>query len=268
MQMEALLIKNDAWMYVNGEYAKPSVVADDADSENLAKAWIKNDSKARSDIILSISPSELKQVKGCITSREVWQKLESIYQSKGPARKATLLKLLILQRMEEGGDVHDHIRKFFDTVDKLNEMEVEINPDLLAIILLYSLPPSCQNFRCARESRDERPTPEILRIKITEESDARHNDSYTVTQNAMIANKRMQKRRPQGNEKDGKNKSTKNECFKFQCHRCKKFGHKAVDCRSKDENSQPSAKKLEDACTPPKNRRYKVKHYGQVSTIV
>lgn len=96
------------------------------------------------------------------------------------------------------------------------------------------------------ESRDELPTPEILRIKITEESDARHNDSYTVTQNAMIENKRMHKRRPQGNEKDGKNKSTKNERFKFQCHRCRKFGHKAVDCRSKDENHQPSAKKWED----------------------
>lgn len=35
MQMEALLIKNDAWMYVNGEYTKPPVVANDADSENL-----------------------------------------------------------------------------------------------------------------------------------------------------------------------------------------------------------------------------------------
>jgi len=194
--------------------------------------------------------------------------LESIYQSKGPARKATLLKLLILQRMEEGGDVHDHIRKFFETVDKLNEMEVEINPDLLAIMLLYSLPPSFQNFRCAIESRVELPTPEILRIKITEESDARHNDSYTVTQNAMIENKRMQKRRPQGNEKDGKNKSTKNERFKFQCHRCRKFGHKAVDCRSKGENHHPRRNQKMSACTPPKNRRYKVQHYGQVSTIV
>ncbi|KMQ86259.1 retrovirus-related gag-pol polyprotein [Lasius niger] len=252
MQMEALLIKNDAWAYVNGEYKKPPLIEGDANSEAQIKIWIKNDNKARSDIILSISPPELKQVKGCTTSREVWQKLESIYQSKGPARKATLLKQLILQRMEDGGDVHEHTRKFFDTVDKLNEMEVEINPDLLSIMLLYSLPPSFQNFRCAIESRDVLPTPEILRIKITEESDARKSDSHTVTQNAMVANKRNQMRRHQGNEKGWKNKS-KSEPFKFQCHRCRKFGHKAVDCRSKDENcrskdekGQPSAKKSED----------------------
>lgn len=44
--------------------------------------------------------------------------------------------------------------------------------DLLAIVLLYSLPNSYDNFRCAIESRDELPTPENLRIKILVESDA------------------------------------------------------------------------------------------------
>jgi hypothetical protein len=84
----------------------------------------------------------LKQVKGCTTAREVWVKLESIYQPKGPARKATLLK----QRMDEGGDVRVHFNGFFDAVDKLGEMDVEINPDLLAIMLLYSLPSKFENF--------------------------------------------------------------------------------------------------------------------------
>jgi hypothetical protein len=96
-----------------------------------------------------------------------------IYQSKGPARKATLLKQLTLQRMEESGDVREHIDMFFDAVDKLQEMEVEINRDLLAIMLLYSLPDSFENFRCAIESRDHLPTPDVLRVKIIEESNAR-----------------------------------------------------------------------------------------------
>jgi len=67
--------------------------------------WEIADKKAKSDIILSIKPSELKQVKACNTSREVWLKLQSIYQSSGPARKATLLKRLTLHRMDENGDV-------------------------------------------------------------------------------------------------------------------------------------------------------------------
>ena len=109
LQMQAVLIKNDAWAYVSGFLAQPTHVAGDA-----APASATTESKAKSDIILSISPSELKQIKGCETSRDVWLKLESIYQSKGPARKATLLKQLTLQRMENSGDVRDHVRRFFD----------------------------------------------------------------------------------------------------------------------------------------------------------
>ena len=39
-----------------------------------------------------------------------------------------LLKQLMLQRMENGGDVRDHVRHFFDAIDKLGEMEVDIHP--------------------------------------------------------------------------------------------------------------------------------------------
>lgn len=105
IQMEALLVKNDAWSYVSGETVKPEVVAGDEASATRLKKWETADRKAKSDIILSISPTELKHVKGCETSREVWDKLASIYQSKGPARKATLLKQLTLQRMEDDEDV-------------------------------------------------------------------------------------------------------------------------------------------------------------------
>lgn len=68
--------------------------------------------------------------------------IKSIYDSKGPARKATLLKRLIQTKMSEGGDVKVHIAQFFNAVDKLESMDVWINGDLLSIMLLYSLPSS------------------------------------------------------------------------------------------------------------------------------
>lgn len=187
--MQALLIKNDEWGYVSGEITKPALIGDDSTSVKAISERIKNDNKAKSDIILSICASELKQIKNCETSRDVWLKLKGVYQSKGPARKATLLKQLTLQRMEEGGDIREHLNKFFDAVDKLCEMEVTVNPDLLTIMLLYSLPNTFDNFRCAIESRDVLPTPEALRIKIIEESDARNNYSRNSSPNAMYVEK-------------------------------------------------------------------------------
>lgn len=190
IQMQALLTKNETWEYASGKRPKPESVAGDAMSLESARKWESEDGKASADIILSIKPSELKQVKGCTTSYELWQKLRSIYQSSGPARKATLIKQLTYHHMQENDDMREHLQRFFDTVDKLNEMEVEVNNNLLSVILLQSLPSSFENFRCAIESRDTLPTPEALRIKIQEESDARKHQNRNGTTDAMYAGKK------------------------------------------------------------------------------
>lgn len=241
IHMEALLIRNDEWDYVNGTNVKPENIAGNAERTAAIAAWIKGDSKAKSDIVLSISATELKQIKGCDTSRDVWRKLETIYQSKGPARKATLLKQLMLHRMEEGGDVREHVAKFFDAVDKLRDMEVEVNPDVLAIALLYSLPPSYENFRVAIESRDELPDPDALRIKIVEEHDAHRNEQSSGS-SAMYVNKKYQPRKSQGAKVD--NDKTQSKKKRIRCNKCKLFGHKAAECRNKITDNE-SAKTSE-----------------------
>ena len=81
IQAQAVLIRNGLWNYVSGDVKKPV----DPDE---ALDWEKEDMNARSDLLLIIAPSELRQVKHCKTSKEVWDTLKNIYQSKGPARKA------------------------------------------------------------------------------------------------------------------------------------------------------------------------------------
>lgn len=78
----------------------------------------------------------------------------------------------MLHKMPESGNVKDHLNDLFDAVDKLQAMNVEINVDKLAIIILYNLPRSYDIFRCAIKSRDNLPDVDILKIKIIEESEA------------------------------------------------------------------------------------------------
>ena len=125
--------------------------------------------------------------------------------------------------MEEG-DVKEHLNLFLDTKDKLDEMDVEVNDDLLSIMLLDSLPETFENFRCAMESRDELPRPEDLRIKIIEEYQARMNKREEEMPNAMIANLNYKKGKDQ-------NKSSISRT-KLICYRCKQPGHRAAVCRA------------------------------------
>ncbi|XP_064541216.1 uncharacterized protein LOC135430471 isoform X2 [Drosophila montana] len=165
IQMQAVLIKNYLWNYVNGMHVR---------TEANALQWESEDARAKSEIILAMSSSELKHVKNCETSNDMWKELHSIYQSTWPARKAVLLKSLILLKMESGGDMRQHVDKFFDIADKLNAVEQVVKDDLLSTFLLYSIPEEYEPFRIAIELQDNLATPDDLRMKLLNEYEVRY----------------------------------------------------------------------------------------------
>lgn len=105
IQVQAILIKNDAWPYVCGKKVKPEITGEGADlvaSQAAYDNWELADSKARADIILTMCPTQLMHLRNCNTSKQVWDKLESMFASQGPARKQTLLENLLSQKFHEG----------------------------------------------------------------------------------------------------------------------------------------------------------------------
>ncbi|KRY53251.1 Retrovirus-related Pol polyprotein from transposon TNT 1-94 [Trichinella britovi] len=133
---------------------------------------------AKADLILSISPLELREIKDCETSNEIWLKLASIYESK--------------------------------------------------------------------ESPDELPKPELLKIKLLEECKARknreqkHNDAMFARGKCQLKNSQrvIEKSHRKDNEKS----------FKYKCHRCGKVGHMAKHCRSNPAR-QPQQRRINTQMT-------------------
>jgi len=127
-------------------------------------------------------------------------------------------------------------------------MDVVINSDLLAIMLLYSLPSRFENFRCAIESRDELPTLEVLKLKIIEESEARKNEIRAPVQNALAAGEKNHHWHRENKTKQMNNATAQNdkETRSLRCHRCHKMGHKARYCREKPKGENASAKHTEE----------------------
>lgn len=154
---EAILIKNDHWNYVNGIKLRPTPIVNITTNQNEIYDWVQMNLKTKADIILAMTPSELCHAKHYRTSTEVWQKLEEVYHSKGPTRKAALWKQLLFTKLREDENMMKHLNNFFSTVDRIAEMEIPVAAHLLAILLLYSLPNSYDNFCCVIETRDKLP---------------------------------------------------------------------------------------------------------------
>lgn len=207
---QSLLTKNKQWKYVK---TPPTDKPEDIEEDEIAKA----------ELLLMISASELKQVKNCKTTKEVWDTLKKTYASKGPARKASLLKELILLRLGNN-DIREHLNKFMDIVDKLKDLDIEINNELLTVMMLYSLNDEFETFRIAIESQDNLPDADKLKIKIIEESDARRRNTQQGTSSTY------------DDDKD-------EEALYAFCKICKKKGHNTAKCWSKSKNTNKNKSK-------------------------
>lgn len=63
--MVALLIRFNMWNYLDRTAVKAELIANNQESKTTMDKCTNEDSKAKSEIILSISQPEIKKIKGC-----------------------------------------------------------------------------------------------------------------------------------------------------------------------------------------------------------
>ena len=105
------------------------------------------DYKALAMIQLSLSDEVLREVVQEKTAADLWQKLEALYLTKTVTSKIALKQKLHLLRMPEGSSLKEHLDTFLSIVMDLESMDVKIDDEDKAIVLLCSLPPSYKTFR-------------------------------------------------------------------------------------------------------------------------
>ncbi|KRY26977.1 Retrovirus-related Pol polyprotein from transposon TNT 1-94, partial [Trichinella spiralis] len=118
--------------------------------------------------------------------------------------------------------------------------------NLLSILLLYAIPDSYESFRVAIESRDELPKPEVLKIKLLEECEARKNREPKHN-DAMFARGKCQLKNSQRAIENSHRKDNE-KSFKYKCYRCGKVGHMVRHCRSNPAR-QPQQRRINTQMT-------------------
>ncbi|KAG8478329.1 hypothetical protein CXB51_028050 [Gossypium anomalum] len=137
VQMMVILVQSGLKKVVTGK--KP---------ENLNKIeWEELDEKALSAIQLCLGNTVLQEVLMEKTSSALWKRLETLYVTKSLANRLVLKQHLFTFRMNECEVIRDHISQFITLLNDLKNIEVHIDDEDQAMLLLCSLPPSYKSFK-------------------------------------------------------------------------------------------------------------------------
>ena len=102
--------------------------------------------KATSSIQLSLTDEVLRKVAEIEAADELWKRLETLYMKKSLTNRFFLKQRLYTFKMEEGVSIDKQLDRFNEIIMELKNMEVEINDENQALILLCSLPSSYTHF--------------------------------------------------------------------------------------------------------------------------
>ncbi|KAL8556099.1 hypothetical protein ACS0TY_003781 [Phlomoides rotata] len=103
--------------------------------------------KAHSAIILCLGDKPLREVSKEKTVIDVWKELESLYQTKSVSNKLYVKQKLLDFRMSKDKNLSEQLDTFNRYIDDLEDLDVKLEDDDKALMLLNALPRSLENFK-------------------------------------------------------------------------------------------------------------------------
>jgi hypothetical protein len=202
----------------------------------LKEYWEKLDKRARSIIRLCLADLVLLNVSRESTTKELWDKLGNLYQSKSLVNKLFHRKKLYHLRMEDRDSVTEHLNAFNTLVSQLVFVNITIAEEDKCITLLCSLPDSWDNLVVAISSTTQSTLKyeDVVSSLLSEEMRRKSMDGHST--DAVFVRDCTQDRNP-GKSLGGRSKSTgrSNSPGKSlrKRYKCGKTGHYKKDCKSK-----------------------------------
>jgi len=111
------------------------------------ETWQELDEKALMAIQLYLADEVLDEFSTEKIVSSLWERLQDHYLKKSLANRLILKQRLILPRMYEGTPIKSHIAKFSSMINDLDKIEIKIEDENQALLLLCSLPSSYKSFR-------------------------------------------------------------------------------------------------------------------------
>ncbi|KAJ4717199.1 Retrovirus-related Pol polyprotein from transposon TNT 1-94 [Melia azedarach] len=135
IKMRALLKQQGLWAPLARKLADP-----------ITTEMAVLEEKAHSTIMLCLADDIITEVAEEETAQGLWVKLEGLYMTKSLTNKLLLKQRLFSLRMQEGMPLRDHLDQLNTILLELRNIDVKVEDEDVALILLVSLPLSYENF--------------------------------------------------------------------------------------------------------------------------
>lgn len=186
--------------------------------------WEEMELKAVSAIQFCLAPHVLREVLDKTIVVDLWVRLEELYMTNSLGNKIRLKERLYTFRMAESTPVQQHLNKFNSILVNLESLNVKIEDEDKAILLVVSLPSSYKHFKEIMLYSNSN-TISFEDVK----SNLLSNKKFDLDIHADSAKGLVVRGKPE--KGNGKNRSkSKNSHAGKTCNYCGKLGHIVANC--------------------------------------
>lgn len=227
LKMRALLVQQGLLKALKGVNALPTTLSDDEKEDILERA--------HSAILLCLADEVLREVADETTAPGLWLKLEKLYMTKSLTSRLYLKQRLYTLRMSEGTLVQNHIDEFNKLISDLRNMDVKIEDEDQALIMLCSLPHSFENFvDTMLYGREAISLEDVKAALSSRELKKKVSENLNDNQELSLAVRGREERNSRSKSRKGK------------CNYCHKEGHWKPECPKLKDRGKSSENSGED----------------------
>lgn len=231
-QMNCALRAKGLLDIVNGVLVKPQ---DDIDGK-LSK-WDKSDAIAMFTITSAMELNQITLVENCASSKQIMDKLNSIYEQKSETNKMIVHERFHQYKMNSNDSISQHVAKVENLARQIKESGDDCSEMAIMTKILGTLPPKFRNVRQAWLSLDETKQTIInLTARLLDEEACL--SVYEEAETALAVSKPSAKSGTKPSAITGTTpKSNSKSKQRVTCYNCQKKGHYARDCRNPKKHS-------------------------------
>ena len=250
------------WDVVEGGY-EPDGEVDVEEGSGPTTDWLARNTEAEHLILQSVAKSQLPTLTGCLSAKEMWDKLASNYAEKSRANKMKAERDFLNCTMRRGQSMEDYIRTFDNLCNRLRSLGHVLEEETKVNRLLEGLSADYEVIRITLQDRDDLTYDQASsRLLANARMRPRLNFGMRPRANATEGGPRDEGRDPEASAAAGQlKKKNKGVCYicgdgnhysnkcphntgdktRRVCHKCKKEGHLKKDCPKKSEDKEKGA---------------------------